>query len=263
MIRLARWYDARHLGSRATNRLATTASRTRNFRGRGPARSRGCARGVGKRTATGEWRDGLFRIPRLPRQRARLPPRFRDRLGDRVVPDRGRRAGGRARAVDLGHLQPHAGPGPQRRHRRHRRRPLPPAGCRPRPDGEPGSRGVPVLDRVVPHPGRPAAASPTRRASRSTAVWSTGCSSAASGRSRRCTTGTFRRRSRMPAAGSIATPPCASPSTPPSRSRRSATACTPGRRSTSRGAPPTSGTDPGRTRPAAPMAPPRSPPCTT
>ena len=48
------------------------------------------------------------RIARLPRRRARLPRRLPVRIGDGLVPDRGRRARGRARPVDLGHVQPHA-----------------------------------------------------------------------------------------------------------------------------------------------------------
>ena len=61
---------------------------------------------------------------------------------------------------------------------------------------EPGPRGLPVLDRRGPASRPTAPASRTRRGSPSTAGSSTGCSSAASGRSRRCTTGTCRRRSR-------------------------------------------------------------------
>ena len=92
------------------------------------------------------------RIARLPRRRARLPRRLPVRIGDGLVPDRGRGAGGRARPVDLGHVQPHARQGLERRHRRRRRRPLPPARVRPRPDGRPRPRGLPVLDRVAAHP---------------------------------------------------------------------------------------------------------------
>ena len=40
----------------------------------------------------------------------------------------------------------------ERRHRRRRRRPLPPPRGRPRPHGRPRPRGVPLLDRVAPHP---------------------------------------------------------------------------------------------------------------
>ena len=69
----------------------------------------------------------------------------------------------------------------ERRHRRRRRRPLPPARLRPRPDEEPRPRGVPVLDRVAPHPGRRHRQAATRRGSRSTGASSTACSSAASG----------------------------------------------------------------------------------
>ena len=92
------------------------------------------------------------RLGRLPRRGTHLPRRLPVRIGHRVVPDRGRRAGGRPRAVHLGHVQPHAGQGVERRHRRRRRRPLPPPRGRPRPHGRPRPRGVPLLDRVAPHP---------------------------------------------------------------------------------------------------------------
>ena len=173
-------------------------------------------------------------------------PRLRDRLGDRVVPDRGRGARGRPGPVDLGHLQPHARQGLERRHRRRRRRSLPPAGCRPRPDEEPRPRGVPVLDRVAAHPGRPAPASANEkglafygrlvdglleRGIRPIATlyhWDLPQAlEDAGGWANRDTAYALRR-----VRGA-------------SRSRRSATACTPGRRSTSRGARPTSATAPG------------------
>ena len=85
----------------------------------------------------------------------------------------------------------------------------------------------------------------------------------ASGRWRRCTTGICRSRSRTRAAGRTAIPPTASRSTPRAPWRRSATGCTPGRRSTSRGARPTSATARAPTPRVAPTGPTRSPRCTT
>ena len=61
----------------------------------------------------------------------------------------GARARGRPRAVDLGHVLPHAGQGAGRGHRRRRRRPLPPGPAGRRDDGRPRPAGVPVLDLVV------------------------------------------------------------------------------------------------------------------
>ena len=61
--------------------------------------------------------------------------------------------------------------------------------------------------------------------SSSTRGWSTGCSRAASGPSRRSTTGICRRRSRTPAAGRCARRPMRSRTTPRSWARRSATGC--------------------------------------
>ena len=81
---------------------------------------------------------------------------------------------------------------------------------------------------------------PRRRAARSRA----------SGRSRRSTTGTCRRRSRTPAAGRRATPRPRSPSTSRSSRRGSATASTTGRRTTSPSARPGSATATGVMRPA-------------
>ena len=98
------------------------------------------------------------------------------------------------------------------------------------------------------------------RASTSTRGWSTGCSRAASSPSRRSTTGTCRRRSRTPAAGPIARDRRRVRRVRrASWARRSATGCTPGRRSTSRGARRTSGYGPGvhapgRHEPAAALA---------
>ena len=64
---------------------------------------------------------------------------------------------------------------------------------------------------------------PTAPASTSTAGWRSRCSSTASPRGRRCTTGTCRRRWRIAAAGSTATPHAGSPTTPPSSPKSSAT----------------------------------------
>ena len=58
----------------------------------------------------------------------------------------------------------------------------------------------------------------TRRGSRSTERCLSACATAASVRSSRCTTGTCRSRSRMPAAGRCGRRPSASPSTPRARS---------------------------------------------
>ena len=160
------------------------------------------------------------------------------RIRHRVVPDRGRRARGRARPVDLGHLQPHSGQGLERRHRRHRLRPLPPPRRRPRPHGRPRPRGLPVLDRLAAHPAHRPGRGQRRRASRSTSASSTGCSPAASARSRRSTTGTCRRRSRTRAAGRTAPPPYAFADYARIVGEGSATASRSGRRSTSRGAAP-------------------------
>ena len=62
-------------------------------------------------------------------------------------------------------------------------------------------------------PGGAGAGQPAR-AWTSTGGWSTSCSTTASSRGSRSTTGTCRRRSRTPAAGRRATPPTGSPSTP-------------------------------------------------
>ena len=101
----------------------------------------------------------------------------------------------------LGPLRPHAGPGPQRRHRRRRLRPLPPLPRGRRPDGRPRPRRLPLLGRLAARAahgsgrrerGRPRLLRPARRR-------------AARARHRaatsRSTTGTCRRRSRTPAAG--------------------------------------------------------------
>ena len=66
--------------------------------------------------------------PRRARRR-RVPAGLPLRRRHGGVPDRGRRARGRARRVDLGSLLPHARRRRQRRHRRRRLRPLPPLGA--------------------------------------------------------------------------------------------------------------------------------------
>ena len=65
---------------------------------------------------------------------------------------------------------------------------------RPRPDGRARARDLPLLDRLAARAARRARARSTRAASTSTGGSSRGCSSAASSRSRRSTTGTCRRR---------------------------------------------------------------------
>ena len=121
------------------------------------------------------------------------------------VPDRGRDRRGRSGRLRLGRVLPRAGPGPQRRHRRVGRRPLPPLPVRPRPDARvwgctatgspsPGRASCPT------GPGRSTSAGST-----STGASSTGCASAASRRWRPCSTGTCRRRCRTRAVGSPAT----------------------------------------------------------
>ena len=125
---------------------------------------------------------------------------------DRRVSGRGRRRRRRPRAVGVGHLLAHARQGGEQRHRRRRRRPLPPLQGRRAADEGAGRQDLPLLDRVVARvsAGRPARR--TRRASTSTAGSSTSCSPTASSRSRRCITGTCRRRCRTTAAaGSRAT----------------------------------------------------------
>ncbi len=80
---------------------------------------------------------------------------------------------------------------------------------------------------------RRAVARSTSAGSTSTARSSTACARARSRRRSRSITGTCRRRSRMRAAGPTATPRSASPSTPRSSPRRSATSARCGSRSTS------------------------------
>ena len=120
---------------------------------RAPCRRRRHLRGV----------DAHRRLrPRLTRRRsepgtparAALPGRLPLGRRDLRVPDRGRRQGGRPGRVHLGHVQPHARPHPQRRHRRRRGRPLPPLGERPRPDEGPGATQLPVQHLVAAGAGR-------------------------------------------------------------------------------------------------------------
>ena len=94
---------------------------------------------------------------------------------------------------------------------------------RPRPDA--ATWGCAATASPSPGPGSSptAPARPTSAASTSTAGWSTACTSAASPRWPRCSTGTCRRRCRTPAAGSRATPPTGSPTTPTPSSAASAT----------------------------------------
>ncbi len=71
---------------------------------------------------------------------------------DRGLSDRGWRARGRARRLDLGHLRPPARPRQRRPDRRRRLRPLPPLPRRRRPDGRTRRRRIPVLNRLAAHP---------------------------------------------------------------------------------------------------------------
>ena len=119
------------------------------------------------------------------------------------VPDRGRRARGRPRPVHLGHVQPHARQGLERRHRR-RRRTTTTTGTasRPRADGRPRPRGVPVLDRVAAHPARPVAGAANEAGLDFYERLVDGLIARGHpARSRRSTTGICRRRSRTRAAG--------------------------------------------------------------
>ena len=80
-------------------------------------------------------------------------------------------------------------------------------------DGRARPEGVPLLRLLVPGAARRRRRRPTRRAWTSTGGWSTGCSSPASSRGSRSTTGTCRRSSKTPAAGRPGTPRTGSPST--------------------------------------------------
>ena len=125
----------------------------------------------------------------------------------------------RPRTVDLGHLRAHT------RHHRRRHRPatspattttagqsdldlMKPLGCRATASRSPGHGCC-----------RPAAGRSTRRVSTSTSASSTGCTSGASRRWPRCSTGICRRRCRIAAAGRTATARSGSPTTPTRCSR--------------------------------------------
>ncbi len=155
------------------------------------------------------------------------------RCQHRVVPDRRGGHRGRQGPEHLGHLHPPAGADRGRLDRRRRLRPLPPPRRGPRPDGAPRAGRLPLLDLVAAGAARRGRGRRTRPGSTSTSDWSTGCSSAASSRWPRCTTGTCRRRSRTRAAGSTATPSTASPSTPSWSASGSRTGSSTGSRSTS------------------------------
>ena len=108
--------------------------------------------------------------------RATLPGRVPLGRRDRRVPDRGRGRRGRPRPVDLGHLQPHPGPGasaatpatsPCDHYHRYR--------DDVRADGRAGPDGLPVLDRLAAGAAGRRRARSTRRASTSTGGWSTSC----------------------------------------------------------------------------------------
>ena len=106
------------------------------------------------------------------------------------------REGGRG-TERVGHVLAHRGQGRQRRHGRRRLRPLPPRRRGRRDDGRPRPADVPLLDR------RGRGSCPTA-AARSTATGiallpparRAACSTTASRRARRCSTGTSPRRSR-------------------------------------------------------------------
>ena len=144
----------------------------------------------------------------------RFPADFRWGVATAAYQIEGAAQVGRPRSEHLGHLLAHPRPEPSRRHRRHRVRPLPPLGGRPRPAGRASASPTTAC------PSRGRDSSPrardrsTRRASPSTSACSPDCATAASVRSSRSTTGTCRSRSRMPAAGRCARRPSASASTP-------------------------------------------------
>ncbi len=93
--------------------------------------------------------------PRHPRRSpVRVSARLRLRNVERELPDRGRGPRGRARSVDLGHVQPHTGEGAERRHRRRRLRSLPPLARGPGSDARPGPERLPFQRRVAARPAR-------------------------------------------------------------------------------------------------------------
>ena len=96
--------------------------------------------------------------------------------------------------------------------------------------------GLPLQRRLAACPADGLGRRSTRPASTSTDGSSTSCWRPASSPSSRSTTGTCRRRSQDAGGWPAATPPCGSPTTRRSSSRRSTTASAAGRRSTSRGA---------------------------
>ena len=138
-----------------------------------------------------------------PQATARAHVSRRLSLGNRhrLVSGRGRRQGGRPRAVDLGHLLAHARQGREQRHRRRRRRPLPPLQGRRAADEGAGREGLPLLDRLAARVPAGRRRRRTRRGSTSTTAWSTSCSPTASSRSPRSITGTCRSRCRIAAGG--------------------------------------------------------------
>ena len=86
---------------------------------------------------------------------------------------------------------------------------------------EPGPGQLPVLHRLAPRHAERQRDRSTSAGWTSTSDWSTDCTSAASRRWPRCSTGTCPSRCRTRAAGSRATPPTGSPTTPPSSSTSS------------------------------------------
>ena len=156
--------------------------------------------------------------------------------------------GGRAgpRREHLGPLLHDPRGDPRRQQRRRRLRPSRARRRRRRADERARPRRLPVLDLLAArHPRRPRRGR-RRRASTSTTGSSISCSAPASNRTSRCTTGTCPQvaRGRRRLAGAIDRR-TTSPSTPTSWPRRSATASSTGRRSTSRTARATSATSPG------------------
>ena len=211
-------------GSNASRISALRAAIERSSGGmRGPARKAGKERG--DETCRPESRDATSPWPPAaapsPSRRSGLPggaaeaataapcggAKISRRLplgdGDRLLPDRGRGQGRRARRVDLGHLLPYPRQGAGQRQRRRRRRPLSPLQGRRRADEGARREHLPLLDLVAAGLPRWDGARRTRRASTSTTRWSTSCSPTASSPSPRSTTGTCRRRLRTrSAAGS-------------------------------------------------------------